>query len=120
MDKNLKFTNLLEEQINSAKKETRCLEFKSNYQEAIKLGRYISALSNGACLEHQDFAYLYFAVEYSKHKGLDSKSCEILLLDSLKDHGKLTRTEIDELLWNVLSDQLNEAQKKSKNRKPLT
>lgn len=63
MDKNQKYTNLLDEQINSAKKETRWLEFKSNYQEPIKLGRYISALSNGACLDHQDDAYLYFGVD---------------------------------------------------------
>lgn len=27
------------------------------------MGRYISALSNGACLEGQDFGYLYFGVE---------------------------------------------------------
>ena len=32
-------------------------------KDADKLGRYISALSNGACLDHQDFAYLYFGVD---------------------------------------------------------
>ena len=58
-----KYTDLLNEQINSTKKETRWLEFKSNYQEPIKLGRYISALSNGACLDHQDDAYLYFGID---------------------------------------------------------
>lgn len=63
MDKNLKYTNLLDEQIRTIKKESRYLEFKSNYQETVKLGRYISALSNGACLDHQDFAYLYFGVD---------------------------------------------------------
>lgn len=63
MDINQKYTNLLEEQIRTIKKETRYLEFKSNYQEPVKLGRYISALSNGACLDHQDFAYLYFGVD---------------------------------------------------------
>lgn len=63
MDKNQKYTDLLNEQISSTKKETRWLEFKSNYQEPIKLGRYISALSNGACLDHQDDAYLYFGVD---------------------------------------------------------
>lgn len=67
MDKNQKYTDLLNEQINSTKKETRWLEFKSNYQEPIKLGRYISALSNGACLDHQDDAYLYFGVDDNRH-----------------------------------------------------
>ena len=63
MEKNQKQTNLLKEQIASMKKENRYLEFKSNYQEAQKLGRYISALSNGACLDRQDYAYLYFGVD---------------------------------------------------------
>lgn len=53
-------------------------------------------------------------VEYSQHKGQDSKSCESLLIDSLKDHGELTRQEIDRLLWPVLSDQLDDTQKKNK------
>ena len=60
MDKNLKYTQILKQQLKNFKDENRFLEFKSNYQEAVKLGRYISALSNGACLDRQDFAYLYF------------------------------------------------------------
>ncbi|WP_373726582.1 AlbA family DNA-binding domain-containing protein [Bacteroides heparinolyticus] len=63
MDKNEKYTELLKEQIANLKKENRYLEFKSNYQDYKRLGKYISALSNGACLDHQDFAYLYFGVE---------------------------------------------------------
>ena len=38
----------------------------------------------------------------------------MLLIDSLKDHGELTRQEIDRLLWPVLSDQLDDTQKKNK------
>ena len=45
-------------------------------------------------------------VEYTKHKGLAEKKCEALLLDSLKDHGSLTKQEIVRLLWDVLPDQL--------------
>ena len=44
-------------------KECRWLEFKSNYQDPHRVGKYISALSNGACLDNQDFGYLYFGVE---------------------------------------------------------
>ena len=69
MDKNQKYIQLLKQQIENLKKENRYLEFKSNYQDAFKLGRYISALSNGACLDRQDFAYLYF--------GVDDKTLEI-------------------------------------------
>lgn len=54
---------LLERLIHSARRENRYLEFKSNYQDAQHLGEYISALSNGACLDRQDYGYLFFGVE---------------------------------------------------------
>lgn len=53
-------------------------------------------------------------IEYSKHKGLDDKKCEALLLDSLKDHGSMTKPEIVRLLWDVLPDQLDDKQKNNK------
>ena len=53
-------------------------------------------------------------IEYSKHKGLDDRKCEALLLDSLKDHGSLTKPEIVRLLWDVLPDQLDDKQKNNK------
>lgn len=91
MDKNEKYTALLKEQIATLKKENRFLEFKSNYQDYNRLGKYISALSNGACLDHQDFGYLYFGVEdetlqvkgttfdISKQKAEGNQSLEIYL-----------------------------------------
>lgn len=33
-------------------KENQFIEFKSNYQDAYRLGKYISALSNGATLNN--------------------------------------------------------------------
>lgn len=56
-------TQLLKSQIEQYGKENRHLEFKSNHLEAERLGRYISALSNGACLDNKDNGYLYFGVE---------------------------------------------------------
>ena len=53
-------------------------------------------------------------IEYSKHKGLVSKSCEAMLLEALHDHGMLTKNDITGLLWGVLSDQLTDTQKKNK------
>ena len=91
MDKNEKYTELLKEQIATLKKENRFLEFKSNYQDYNRLGKYISALSNGACLDHQDFGYLYLGVEdetlqvkgttfdISKQKAEGNQSLEIYL-----------------------------------------
>ena len=44
----------------------------------------------------------------------DNGKCEALLLDSLKDHGSLTKPEIVRLLWDVLPDQLDDKQKEYK------
>lgn len=44
-------------------KENQFIEFKSNYQDAYRLGKYISALSNGATLNNEDYGYLYFGVD---------------------------------------------------------
>ena len=53
-------------------------------------------------------------VIYSKHKGLDDRKCETFLLDSLRDHGSLTKQEITDLLFDMLPDQLDETQKINK------
>ena len=53
-------------------------------------------------------------VEYTKHKGLAEKKCKALLLDSLKDHGNLTKQEVVKLLWDLLPDQLKDKQKMNK------
>ncbi len=53
-------------------------------------------------------------VEYTKHKGLDAKKCETFLLDSLKDHGSLSKTEIVKLLFDLLPDKLSDQQKEYK------
>ena len=63
MSKNKEYAALLKKQIAKIGKEVRFLEFKSNYQDADRLGKYISALSNGACLDNEEFGYLYFGVE---------------------------------------------------------
>lgn len=54
------------------------------------------------------------SVPYSKHKGLNDKACEELLLASLRDHGTLSREDIRTLLWNALPDILSEGQKQNK------
>lgn len=63
MSKDKEYTILLKKQIAEIGKEVRFLEFKSNYQDAERLGKYISALSNGACLDNEEYGYLYFGVE---------------------------------------------------------
>ena len=63
-------------------------------------------------MEDKDFNRI--KVVLVEHKGLDYKKCEALLLDSLKDHGSLTKPEIVRLLWDVLPDQLDDKQKGNK------
>ncbi len=59
-------------------------------------------------------------IEYSGHKGLMNKSCEEFLLTALHDHKSLSRNEIDELLWKLLPDLLDDKQKKDKITNLLT
>ena len=57
------YADLLDQQISKHGKENQFIEFKSNFQDAWQLGKYISALSNGATLANQDYGYLYFGVD---------------------------------------------------------
>lgn len=112
MNKNEKYTVLLDGQIATFKKENRFLEFKSNFQDSDKLGKYISALSNGACLDNQEFAYLYFGVDdetlsikgttfdVSKIKAEGNQSLEIYLRRMLSP--KIT-FEIEEFYYKELT-----------------
>jgi len=70
---NKEYTALLKEQLEKYDDETRFLEFKSNYQDGDRLGKYISALSNGACLSNEEYGYLYFGVNDSTHKIKQTK-----------------------------------------------
>lgn len=65
---NEQYTALLKEQLERYDDETRHLEFKANYQDEDRLGKYISALSNGACLSNQEFGYLFFGVNDVTHE----------------------------------------------------
>ena len=49
-------------------------------------------------------------VEYSMHRGLDSNSCEKVLLEHLSIHGSMTKGEIVEFLSKMLSDLLSKKQ----------
>jgi predicted HTH transcriptional regulator len=47
--------------------ESECLEFKHNFHSADEIGERISALSNGACIQGQQYGYLVFGIEDSTH-----------------------------------------------------
>ena len=52
--------------------------------------------------------------DYSKNKGLDKQYYLDFILNDIRDHGNMTRTDIDKLLWEKLPDILTEVQKKNK------
>ena len=62
------YSLLLQQVLQDYNTENRFVEFKSNYQEINTLGKYISALSNGACLDNQDYGYLFFGVDDDTHE----------------------------------------------------
>lgn len=51
-------------------KECEWAEFKLNFKSEEEIGKYISALSNGACLQNEPFGYLVF--------GIDDKSLQVI------------------------------------------
>jgi len=67
MEKDIQYTSLLKQQLQQFFDENRFLEFKSNYQDVDRIGKYISALSNGACLDNEQKGYLYFGVDDATH-----------------------------------------------------
>lgn len=48
--------------------ESEWVEFKHNFHSELEIGERISALSNGACIHGQDYAYLVFGVEDNTHR----------------------------------------------------
>ena len=58
--------------------------------------------------------------EYTKNKAFEKKWYLDLIVKAIKEHGSLSRNDVDELLWKKLPDWMNEAQKKNKNRNLLS
>jgi predicted HTH transcriptional regulator len=53
--------------------ENEWVEFKKDFHDFDEIGKNISALANGACLNNQPFAYLVFGVEDETHKIIGTK-----------------------------------------------
>jgi ATP-dependent DNA helicase RecG len=58
--------------------------------------------------------------DYSKNKGMDRQYYLDFILQSIRQHGSLSRQDIDELLWEKLPDILSDIQKKNKITNLLT
>jgi predicted HTH transcriptional regulator len=49
-------------------KECEWAEFKLNFKSEEEIGKYLSALSNGACLQNEPFGYLVFGIDDKSHQ----------------------------------------------------
>lgn len=58
---------ILLEELCSNDSEKTWLEFKQNYNDHEDIGEYISALSNGACIDNKKFGYLVWGVNNNTH-----------------------------------------------------
>ena len=58
--------------------------------------------------------------DYSKNKAFDKQYYLDLILKSIKEHGSMTRHDIDELLWNKLPEWMTEEQRKNRVRNLIT
>ncbi len=64
----IELQKLLEELLKRG--ECEFIEFKKNDYSVEEMGKYFSALSNGACLKNEDFGFLVF--------GVDDKTCKVV------------------------------------------
>ena len=46
-------------------KECEWVEFKMNFKSEDDIGKYVSALSNGACLQNEPYGYLVYGISDS-------------------------------------------------------
>ena len=72
MEKNNIIDKLIEDLI-KLPQETEWIEFKKNNYNPHRIGEYISALSNSACLHNKDYAYLVFGIENKTRKVIGTK-----------------------------------------------
>lgn len=52
--------------------------------------------------------------DYSKNKGLDKQYYLDFILKAIKEHGSMTRVDIDKLLWNKLPEWMTDKQRKNR------
>ena len=59
----------LVDELRTLPKENEWVEFKSGKATTNeRLGHYLSAISNAACIAHQSFGYLIFGIDDASHK----------------------------------------------------
>ena len=72
MEQNDPINKLIEDLI-KLPQETEWVEFKKNNYNPHLIGKYISALSNSACLQNKNYGYLLFGIEDKTHQVIGTK-----------------------------------------------
>ncbi len=72
MEQNNIINKLVEDLINLPQ-ETEWVEFKKDNYNPHLIGKYISALSNSACLQNKNYGYLLFGIEDKTHQVIGTK-----------------------------------------------
>lgn len=65
---NIRELHLLIDELCAPDKEKPWLEFKQNGIDHEQIGEYISALSNGACIDNRPYGYLIWGVKDETHE----------------------------------------------------
>ena len=52
----------------SIENEVECVELKENWYDRVKIGEYISALSNSATLKSKNYAYMIWGIDDTTHE----------------------------------------------------
>ncbi len=62
--------SILIDELRALPHESEWVEFKVNNTNPQRIGEYVSALSNSACIENKEFGYLVFGIENEKHQAV--------------------------------------------------
>ena len=101
-----KYEALLDAHIRQYRKENQFIEFKSNFVQAINLGKYISALSNSATLNNEDYGYLYFGVADETLEIIGTKFDVSATMVSNKENGN-SRQPLELYLRQYITPKIN-------------
>lgn len=65
--------HILIDELRALPHESEWIEFKVNNAEPQRIGEYISALANSACIENKEYGYLVFGIEDERHQAVGTK-----------------------------------------------
>lgn len=118
-----KDVNILLDELVALPHELQWVEFKMNAGSITneQIGEYISAMSNGATIANKFFGYLVWGIEDATHsiKGTNFRFASTdyykkMIEAFIKKYGSATRKQIEDLIFDKLSDTLTVQQKRNK------